>query len=306
MGACKARWGIDRMNYIVPPGLYAIGSPKPDDPVIVTANYKMSYDIVRQSLRGRKAWLLVLETFGINVWCAAGKGTFGTAELIRRIQLSELSKVVSHRRLILPILGAPGIAAHEVSKRSGFSIGYAAIKAKDLPEFLDNGLVTTPSMREITFSIYERFILIPVELVSSAKPTLIILTILGVVFGITSGLSSAVLAIVAYAGAVLAGLAITPILLPWIPVRSFSIKGAIIGIIWSGAFAIGLSKGSFLITLSEFFCLPAISAFYALNFTGSTTFTSRSGVKKEMRLALPLMGIAIISGIILMALGCFT
>ena len=88
LGACKARWGIGRMNFIVPPGLYAIGNPGPADQVVVTANYKMSYDIVRRSLAGRNIWLLVLETYGINVWCAAGKGTFGTDELVRRIAVS--------------------------------------------------------------------------------------------------------------------------------------------------------------------------------------------------------------------------
>ena len=107
LGAWKARWGIGRMNYIVPAGLYAIGSPTVDSPVIVTANYKMSYDIVRSSLAGRSLWLLVLETFGINVWCAAGKGTFGTEELVRRIEASGLSKLVNHRKIFLPVLGAP-------------------------------------------------------------------------------------------------------------------------------------------------------------------------------------------------------
>jgi acetyl-CoA decarbonylase/synthase complex subunit gamma len=293
------------MNYIVPPGLYAIGSPTPEDPVLVTANYKMSYDIVRKGLSGRTAWLLVLETFGINVWCAAGKGTFGTDELIRRIQLSGLSKVVSHRQLLLPILGAPGIAAHEVKKRIGFSIDYAAIKAKDLPEFLDNGMITSPSMREVTFTTYERLILIPVELVSSMKHTLIILIILGMVFGIIDGISSAILAITAYLGAEIAGLVITPLFLPWLPARSFSIKGAIIGFVWSLAFVACVSKGGLLVNIALFFCLPAVSAFYALNFTGCTTFTSRSGVKKEIRLALPIMGIAIVSGLLLLAVGRF-
>ena len=82
LGAWKARWGIGRMNYMVPPGLYALGRPTPDAPVLVTANYKMSFDIVRKAMAGHSAWLLVLETFGINVWCAAGKGTFGTEELV--------------------------------------------------------------------------------------------------------------------------------------------------------------------------------------------------------------------------------
>lgn len=78
VGRWQARWGIGRMRYLVPPGLYAIGEPDPQSPVLVTANYKMSYDLVRQALAGRNVWLLVLETYGINVWCAAGKGTFGT------------------------------------------------------------------------------------------------------------------------------------------------------------------------------------------------------------------------------------
>src|SRR6185369_10655915 len=112
-GACKARWGIDRMNYMVPPGLYAIGHPGPGDVVLVTASYKMSYDVVRRTLAGRSCWLLVLETYGINVWCAAGKGTFGTGELVRRVTSTGLAKVVNHRRVILPILGAAGVSAHE-------------------------------------------------------------------------------------------------------------------------------------------------------------------------------------------------
>ena len=119
-GAWKARWGIGRMSYLVPPGLYAVGSPTPDDPVLVTANYKMSYDLVRSELAGRNVWLLVLETNGINVWCAAGKGTFGTGELVARIEASRLAQVVGHRRLILPLLGAPGVSAHEVRSRTGF------------------------------------------------------------------------------------------------------------------------------------------------------------------------------------------
>ncbi len=122
LGRWKARWGIGRMIYLVPAGLYAVGAPGTDDPVVVTANYKMSYDIVRSELAGRNVWLLVLETFGINVWCAAGKGTFGTDELVRRIEATRLAGVVSHRRLLLPILGAPGVAAHEVKKRTGFTV----------------------------------------------------------------------------------------------------------------------------------------------------------------------------------------
>ena len=79
----KVRWGIGRMNYRVDPGLYSLGNPDALSPVLVSANYKMSFDRLRESLPGRNAWILVLDTDGVNVWCAAGKGTFGTEELTR-------------------------------------------------------------------------------------------------------------------------------------------------------------------------------------------------------------------------------
>ena len=82
IGTWKARWNMGRMHYFVEPGLYAIGNPTDRSDVLVSANYKMSFDRLRVSMAGRDAWILVLDTDGINVWCAAGKGTFGTDELV--------------------------------------------------------------------------------------------------------------------------------------------------------------------------------------------------------------------------------
>lgn len=290
------------MDYIVPPGLYAVGHPSAEAPVLVTANYKMSYDLVRQQMAERDVWLLVLETFGINVWCAAGKGTFGTLELIERIRHSELAKLVAHRQLLLPILGAPGIAAHEVKKRTGFTIRYATIRAQDLPEYLDNGMVATQAMRELTFSLRERLILIPVELVGAMKVSAVIMAALAFVVSVFGGATAAVAAVTGYLGAVLAGIVIAPLLLPWLPGRSFSIKGAIAGMVWALVFSVFIGRSGFTgpTIFAALLGMPAVSAFYALNFTGCTTFTSRSGVKKEMRLALPVMGSAIIACLLLL------
>ena len=91
-GAVKARWGVGRMQFTVDPGLYALGNPNEESPVLATANYKMSFDALRRALPGLEAWILVLDTRGINVWCAAGKGTFGTEELVGRIQSSGLEQ----------------------------------------------------------------------------------------------------------------------------------------------------------------------------------------------------------------------
>ncbi|MCK5724320.1 MAG: acetyl-CoA synthase subunit gamma, partial [Gammaproteobacteria bacterium] len=49
-GSVKARWGVGRMSYTVDPGLYALGNPNGQSPVLVTANYKMSFDRLREAL----------------------------------------------------------------------------------------------------------------------------------------------------------------------------------------------------------------------------------------------------------------
>lgn len=295
------------MDYMVPPGLYALGHPHAADPVVVTANYKMSYDCVRQALAGRNCWLLVLETYGINVWCAAGKGTFGTGELVRRVASSGLSKVVSHRRLILPILGAPGVSAHEVARRSGFNISYAAIRAADLPEYLDKGLVTTPAMQEQTFTLYERLVLIPVELVLALKSIALGGAGLFILFAVSSTPRAGAMAFLAWLGACLSGIVAGPLLLPWLPGRSFAVKGAEAGLVWIVLFYLlaGGQAWGVWSSVAAFLALPAVSAFYTLNFTGCSPYTSRSGVKKEMRFAIPAMGGALLLSLLLLLAGRF-
>jgi len=308
LGGWRVRWCIGRMDYIVPPGLYALGRPRPDSPVVVTANYKMSYDAVRQSLAGRDCWLLVLETYGINVWCAAGKGTFGTGETVRRVNSSRLAEVVNHRRLVMPILGAAGVSAYQVKQRCGFDISFAAIRAEDLPAYLDGGMVTQPEMRQLTFSFYERLVLIPVELVLATRWLLGIAGLLFVAGWLTAGPIAGGIAAGGYAGAVLAGIVVGPLILPWLPARSFALKGAMAGLAWTALYR-GLTAGAgwnAAATMAALAALPAVSAFYTLNFTGCSTYTSRSGVKKEMRLGLPAMGVAVMVGLVLMLVARWT
>ena len=293
------------MSDLVPAGLYAIGEPTPESPVLVTANYKMSYDLVRRALAGRDVWLLVLETFGINVWCAAGKGSFGTGELVRRVASTDLAKVVTHRKLILPILGAPGVAAHEVKRRSGFSVAYGTIRAQDLPAYLDNGAVSTPAMRELTFTLYERLVLVPVEMVLVLKTVALVGAALFLAAALLYGAGAALTTLAGYLGAVFTGIALAPVLLPFIPGKSFAVKGALAGVLFSAGFyqLAGGAHWSLPVTLASFLTLPAVSAFYTLNFTGCTTYTSRSGVQKEMRLGLPLMGSALLASLVLVLAG---
>jgi len=249
----------------------------------------------------------VLETYGVNVWCAAGKGTFGTDELVRRIEETALSRLVTHRRLIMPILGAPGIAAHEVRSRTGFEVRYATIRAGDLPEYLDNGMVTTSGMRQLTFSLRERLVLIPVELMLSLKPLAFIGFLLLSVLMLLGFPYTGLLMTTAFFAAAFTGIAVTPLLLPWLPGRYFSVKGAVAGVALLLVYYLfaGSSAQNVFFTWSAFLVLPAVSAFYALNFTGCTPFTSYSGVKKELRIALPLMFGSIVLGSILAIVGIY-
>ena len=283
-----ARFGFRRSQHRILPGLYAINHPAPESPVFATANYTLSYDALRSSLKNIDGYILVLDTQGINVWCAAGKGTFGTDELVRKIEEVDLKSVVSHRTVILPQLGAPGISAHEVKKRTGFKVEYGPVRAADIPAYMITHTATL-EMRQVTFGLIDRVILIPVELANMLLPILGISLVLWILVNplIAKG----------FIASALAGLILFPILLPWLPSEKFSTKGFYLGILvaipfliisWFDGASINLWQRSawlFVIILG----LPAITAYLALNFTGATPCASRSGVEREIKQYIPVM-----------------
>ena len=281
--------------------MYNIGTPDPSSPVLVTANYKLSFDVLRSELEGVDAWILVLDTNGVNVWCAAGKGTFGTEELVRRVQTTGLSDVVSHRKLVVPQLGATGVAAHEVRHLCGFKVVYGPVRARDIKAFLDAGMNATDQMRRVTFTVGERLAVIGVELVSVLKWIVPIVVVMMLITGgeSISDRASAVLptALPILAG-VLAGVVLVPIFLPWIPGRAFSLKGAILGaVVVSATLALTPGVQSAAVSIALFLLGTTAASFLAMQFTGSTTFTSPSGVEWEMRRALPLQISAVVLAI---------
>lgn len=295
LGHWKARWNMGRMHYAVSPGLYAVGNPDASAPVLVTANYKMSFDRLRQELGGHHLWILVLDTRGINVWCAAGKGTFGTEELIRRIGRVGLPELVNHRRLVLPQLGAPGVAAHEVMRATGFRVIYGPVRAADIPAFLAAGMKADPAMREVRFDLRDRLVLTPIELVGAVKPALLILALLAAVnlirhssWPVSRLASETRQSFLPFAGALLTGTILVPLLLPVIPGRALSWKGWLTGLVYTGIVLLyGGTAHGWLQAAAYLLLLPSIVSFLAMNFTGATTYTSLSGVIKEMKIALP-------------------
>jgi len=292
-----ARWGWKRSEHRVEPGLYRLGNPAADSPVFASANYTLSFDALRSALAGIDGYILVLDTKGINVWCAAGKGTFGTDELVSRIQSTGLASVVSHRKIIVPQLGAPGVSWPEVLRRSGFFVEYGPVRARDLPEYLKTRKATD-EMRRVQFPVKERVVLTPVEFVHVALPAIAAFIILYYLAGYVAALAAIT--------TVVAGTVLFPALLPIIPTYDFSTKGLILGVIISIPFTVSYATitalplwANAMAALVPMLIIPAVTAYFSLNFTGCTTFTSRTGVKKEIFRYVPVMALMAGSGIVI-------
>jgi hypothetical protein len=282
-GGIKARWGVNRMRYAVLPGLYAVGSPGPDSDVFATANYKMSFDALRSSLGCIDAWILVLDTKGINVWCAAGKGSFGTNELSSRVAATRLSSIVAHRALILPQLGAPGVSAPEVARRTGFRVQWGPVRAGDIKAWLAAGRKKSEAMREVSFGLRDRMAIAPVE-IAHAWPIVPAALALAFAYGLPLGpglLDRALPAAVLLLGTIPVGTVLFPALLPYLPSRAFVVKGAMLGTAW--AIACGLIFGAPPLAFAAFALLAApVVAFLAMNFTGASTYTCQPGALLEV------------------------
>jgi hypothetical protein len=201
--------------------------------------------------------------------------------LARRVRAAGLERYVSHRTLILPQLGASGVAAHEVRRQTGFKVVYGPVRAEDLAAFLGAGQAT-PEQRRVTFTLAERAVLIPIELVHSALPLAAAMVVLYLLAGAWGALGAVV--------AALAGVLLFPLLLPWLPTHDFASKGLILGFVlalpiawgaWNAsASAVGWQRVA--PALGLLLAMPPVTAYLSMNFTGSTPLTSPSWVRREM------------------------
>ncbi|NCC23989.1 MAG: hypothetical protein EOM25_02125 [Deltaproteobacteria bacterium] len=307
VGTCRVRLGLSRDLYAVPPGLYAVGNPHPESPVLVTANYKLSFDTLRFSLQGRNAWILVTDTRGINVWCAGGKGLFSSGTVSEIIRSSSLDRVVSNRMLILPQLSANGVRAADIRRATGFDAVFGPVRAEDLPSFLDGGMRAFPAMRATSFGLRERAVLIPVELVLLWKflallllALLLLAAILPGPFGLWWSRLNPVLT--ASLAGIVGGTVLVPLLLPFMPLRHFSVNGALLSALVWIVLQSPIPGLPIQYRLGLGLWATALGSWQALSFTGSTTFTSPSGVEREMRRAIPFIGAG---GLIALALAAW-
>jgi hypothetical protein len=255
----------------------------------------LTFDALRKELGDIPLWILVVDTRGINVWCAAGKKTFTAEEVAYQVRNSKLDQLVDHRELILPQLAANGVAARDLKKLCGFKGKFGPILASMLPAFLKTGL-DNETMRTVTFSLKERVVLIPLEICMLWKQLLVAFTLFFIISGVSpeiisfeAALNRGLILMLATLAAITAGAVITPLLLPWIPFRQFWLKGTLMGGIAALLFLASAGPvGNGVEKFALFLWITGCSSFLAMNFTGSTPFTSLSGVEKEMRRGLPM------------------
>jgi ubiquinone/menaquinone biosynthesis C-methylase UbiE len=146
-------------------GLYAIGNPTSDSPVLVTGNFDLTVRRLVKAIDGQTdAWVLVADSAGINVWCAAGGGYFTAEKVIAAVKSSHLEKIVRHHALILPQLCANGVDGWRIRKETGWGVHWGPVKARDLPAYLAAKRKKTDAMRWVRFPLKDRLEMVTVTL----------------------------------------------------------------------------------------------------------------------------------------------
>jgi ubiquinone/menaquinone biosynthesis C-methylase UbiE len=131
-------------------GLYRLGKPNSASPLFLTSNFYMTFKAVVKALQGQDCWLLVEDSEGWNVWCATGAGVFNAEKAWALMRAYDLEAILDNNelpRIVIPRLG--GKIARRLKELSGWEVIKGPIQARDLPEFIENNLITTPAMRSL-------------------------------------------------------------------------------------------------------------------------------------------------------------
>lgn len=137
-------------------GLVTIGNPGRDAPVLLTGNFRLTVERVRRALEGIDAYLLVANSRGVNVWCAATGGHLTNHEIVSVLKTSGIEDLVDHRQVILPQLAATGIEGKIIYLKTGWRVVWGPVYARSIPRFISGGLAKTPQMRTVRFAWPQR------------------------------------------------------------------------------------------------------------------------------------------------------
>jgi len=283
---CLLTGQIDRVP--IEPGLYKSGNPSEKSPIIVTSNYKYTFIKIMRGLKGSDAWVLCVDSDGINVWCAARGDDFGNKQLIEAIKATNVQNLVKEKTLILPQLSAGGISAPNLhdSKKFPFKIKFGPIWSKHLPEYLEKNPIKKPErMRVIKFSLGHRLRALITHLTFLIRKVFIYqLTLVAVLLLIFEPFIHEFNLFLEILFAIILTNTIMPILLPMTGfTRSFILKGLFFGtlnVILLSIISWILYQNSIIILLSIPFFFW-IAFFSTMSFSGFTMHTSPSEIRAQ-------------------------
>jgi acetyl-CoA decarbonylase/synthase complex subunit gamma len=140
---------VERLNIYTDPqrpmmmqqGIYPIGTPAEDSPVLITTNFSLTYFIVSGEIESSRipSWLLVMDTEGLSVLTAWAAGKFGGDGIGAFVKKSGITEKVKHRKVIIP--GAVAAISGDLEEElgSGWEVKIGPREAAHLPAFLKMG-----------------------------------------------------------------------------------------------------------------------------------------------------------------------
>jgi ubiquinone/menaquinone biosynthesis C-methylase UbiE len=211
---------LSLVNRFIPPypkvatGLYRVGSPVRNRPVLVTGNYELTVRRLVRELDGQvDCWLVVANSRGINVWCAAGGGHFTADDVISAIKTSGVQDIVDHQALILPQLCANGVDGWRVRQETNWGVHWGPVRAQDVPGYLATGRRKSDDVRRVTFPLPER---LEMTVISTIFFGVLLAIPLAVFWPHLLGLALGAMVVLAF---------VYGIFLPWIPGHDGLVKG---------------------------------------------------------------------------------
>jgi ubiquinone/menaquinone biosynthesis C-methylase UbiE len=139
------------------PGLYEIGKPGPGSTVLVTGNYLLTVQRLVRAIDGRiDAWLLVVDSDGINVWCGAGGGFLTAERVLSAWRLSGLDQRVTQKEMVLPELCANGVDGWKIRNETHWKIHWGPVRARDIPAYIAADGSKSDEMRLVSFPLLNR------------------------------------------------------------------------------------------------------------------------------------------------------
>ena len=140
---------VERLNIYTDPqrpmmmqqGIYPIGNPVENSPVLVTTNFSLTYFIVSGEVESSRvaSWLLVMDTEGLSVLTAWAAGKFVGDAIGAFIKKSGITEKVKHRKVVIP--GAVAAISGDLEEElgSGWEVKIGPREAAHLPAFLKVG-----------------------------------------------------------------------------------------------------------------------------------------------------------------------